>query len=1061
MPNGALYAAQRSVAQYSNAKAPATTNKSAGVVSRSATIQKNVASTAKVNSVSRSGDTDEPQKQTTRRAKLANNTVRGRTGMLGGTISGVGGGITSGDGTRVNLLIPDELVDVYPKLGSYIAMSGNKKIGDNWVISMLNHKDFGLPDLKTLFTNIKYRGGKISGGYTKSSGADETVYTAKGTVENTNINGDVYIESPEPVEPEVCTCTDLGDGDKSCTCTVDNDKECANGSCDDTMCPHGLDNPAVRSALLGINGISADSGAAENPGAWTWRYYKVFKSSADEDESYCKLVMVDKSGTCWTNDTPKGLENTDRYSTNNLVVVDCDIDSFKTMGVAQNYKATKITVVMGDENIGASDYATLSWRPQNVQFDLYVEIDGRFPSLHNLVNALNAPTYTTTAGIKMPKVLDGIYHHNGDQFYDGEGYPLGKVLRNKDLQTLYMKWKEPAAPQPDSETGCPNPTDTIQAWKYKNNNVDAIKSLKRVVKASKTEPLANIKECAIIYEDLNGICRIAPWNTKTNKGYGSAYDSKTGDPSRPSGAIVHCDRDNSTVDAFLNISTNATGHNNTIAETESVAVNWGETLPSLSKLIELNQYFSPNVNLYGVLSHKYMTDGGKPCARKCNEDGHCCNVCGGQCNTPDNAEVYWGANGEPTQTIDNQTELDSFENNRAYMYWKTGSNSLEDCPIPADMSCADGTNNCKTGKASYNNWWLPNVKGLQLVGSVFLTNIYSHGVGDCGIKVQDADGICWLVSNNFGCQTVYGSCNATPVICDRVSSDMYDAASGKKYDDYTYIFSDDMTLYVDDDNGTITSSAIDTPMHSRTFKLFKWDYPYSNTTQCPESNARASNGSWNAPVRWPDLTGLVQNMQYSVSGKKFDGIYSQPDCKGVKYYNADGTTVADDEPWKCYGDTTCKVVACRYRDSATNTDKLEYTTTNGTADGALLQNGGMNWDGSAHNDSTAGLHTVNNLDIINGVGKMYMCWQDADDYNPGDGDDDVQNDFLIQESMNRSYPGGNWSVDQEVSNEQVSMIASGDGLCVPYSVSVDRLIGGVGACDASVATGVASVITGN
>jgi hypothetical protein len=78
-----------------------------------------------------------------------------------------------------------------------------------------------------------------------------------------------------------------------------------------------------------------------------------------------------------------------------------------------------------------------------------------------------------------------------------------------------------------------------------------------------------------------------------------------------------------------------------------------------------------------------------------------------------------------------------------------------------------------------------------------LTNIYSHGVGDCGIKVKDADGICWLVSNNFGCQTVYGSCNATPVICDRVSSDMYDAASGKKYDDYTYIFSDDMTLYVD------------------------------------------------------------------------------------------------------------------------------------------------------------------------------------------------------------------------------------------------------------------------
>jgi hypothetical protein len=251
-------------------------------------------------------------------------------------------------------------------------------------------------------------------------------------------------------------------------------------------------------------------------------------------------------------------------------------------------------------------------------------------------------------------------------------------------------------------------------------------------------------------------------------------------------------------------------------------------------------------------------------------------------------------------------------------------------------------------------------------------------------------------------------------------------------------------------------------MHSRTFKLFKWDYSYSNTTLCPESNARASNGSWNAPVRWPDLTGLVQNMQYSVSGKKFGGIYSQPNCKGVKYYNADGTTVADDEPWKCYGDTTCKVVACRYRDSATNTDKLEYTTTNGTADGALLQNGGMNWDGSAHNDSTAGLHTVNNLDtIINGVGKMYMCWQDADDYNPGDGDDDIQNDFLIQESMNRSYPGGNWSVDERVSNEQISMIASGDGLCVPYSVSADRLIGGVGACDASVATGVASVITGN
>lgn len=420
---------------------------------------------------------------------------------------------------------------------------------------------------------------------------------------------------------------------------------------------------------------------------------------------------------------------------------------------------------------------------------IFVQPSNTWPSVSNLIADLyhcgGANSHDGCTNGDDGKTFRGIYTEPncaGTRVYDQNGdYDTATSVTYEDLpdvawgdnhKKLYMCWLDPST-QLNPVSNCPRFDLNVQGTSW-----NGITPTKYVRAENEGDRKSDNTDCAIIYEDADGFCRIAPY--KVQPAYqglpaisvytDSIYkgDGKWNISSPRGGPVVDCDKEYSDIDEELLVLTNAGGIKSNYDDRQSllfnqlyVGIEYGKKLPSLAPLVNMNKYYLPNAVLVGGYSKNHMSAGGQPCA----------GVSGGSCVSLPESEKYWDADGEPVKTIASETELKNNFDGHDGLYepsllWNTANVTVADCPVPDGLSCADENEACDlSGRKTYPSWWMPkNVGTLSYVRSEFLFNVYG-AIADCGVILKDENGTCWAVRNYRSCTAGETTCAPNQVEC--------------------------------------------------------------------------------------------------------------------------------------------------------------------------------------------------------------------------------------------------------------------------------------------------------
>ena len=550
----------------------------------------------------------------------------------------------------------------------------------------------------------------------------------------------------------------------------------------------------------------------------------------------------------------------------------------------------------------------------------------QLPDLTNYVKNLIVPQGKKFAGIytMWGKDVTQTYHIDGtaggdftftsEKIYDETGKPLVKYINEKDKLPwtyprladtggrpyyMFIIWDDV---EPQGDDSCPVFDKSVQGAVW-----NSITPTKYVRAKNAADRKADYTDCAIIYQDADGFCRIAPY--KVQPAYQglpaiSVYtsdiykgDGKWNISSPTGGPVVDCNKEYSDIDAELLVLTHAGGIKSAYDETQTllfnqlrIGINYGETLPSLAPFVQLNKYYSPNAVLVGGFSRNNMSAGGQPCA----------GISAGGCVSLPESEKYWGADGNPVKTIANQTEIQNNFDGHDGVYepsllWNTANETVADCPVPTGVKCASGDTSCSNAKR-YPHYWTQNglmssadvatfVENSTFVRNVLLFGNTQNGIAKCGAIIRDGDGLCWVMENNRECTAGTDSCMYRVMDCDlskyTIESDgtLPWSAGGQRI----------KNIYIDDSwdmNGNGKGKLV-TPTNPGFDGIIKILYQWEGDTS--------------KNLVFPDLSGLVSNMEHYVwnstqhawekSNKQFAGIYSNKDCSGTRYYDDTGKPI--------------------------------------------------------------------------------------------------------------------------------------------------------------------------
>ena len=398
----------------------------------------------------------------------------------------------------------------------------------------------------------------------------------------------------------------------------------------------------------------------------------------------------------------------------------------------------------------------------------------QLPDLTKYVNNLTPPAGKKFAGIysmwgKDVTETDHIYGTAGGDFtftstklYDETGKAIKQYIKLDDLPWTYPRLADTGGRpffmfiiwddvEPQGDDSCPVFDKSVQgsAW-------NSITPTKYVRAKNAADRKSDKTDCAIIYEDADGFCRIAPYIVQpASQGlpaisvYTSGIykgDGKWNISSPRDGPVVDCDKEYSDIDEELLVLTNAGGIKSNYDDRQSllfnqlyVGIEYGKKLPSLALLVNMNKYYLPNAVLVGGF--------GK------------------------NNQKYWDADGEPVKTIASETELKNNFDGHDGLYepsllWNTANVTVADCPVPDGLSCADENEACDLSeRKTYPIWWMPKNAGtLSYVRSEFLFNGYG-AIADCGVILKDENGTCWAVRNYRSCTAGETTCAPKQVEC--------------------------------------------------------------------------------------------------------------------------------------------------------------------------------------------------------------------------------------------------------------------------------------------------------
>ena len=550
----------------------------------------------------------------------------------------------------------------------------------------------------------------------------------------------------------------------------------------------------------------------------------------------------------------------------------------------------------------------------------------QLPDLTKYVNNLTPPEGKKFAGIysMWGKDVEETYHIYGNaggdfkftstKLYDETGKAVKQYIKLDDLPWTYpglantggrpfymfIIWDDA---EPQGDDSCPVFDKSVQgsAW-------NSITPIKYVRAKNAADRKSDKTDCAIIYEDADGFCRIAPY--KVQPAYqglpaisvytDSIYkgDGKWIISSPTGGLVVDCNKEYSDIDAELLVLTHAGGIKSAYDETQTllfnqlrIGINYGETLPSLAPFVQLNKYYSPNAVLVGGFSKNHMSAGGQPCA----------GISAGGCVSLPESEKYWGADGNPVKTIANQTEIQNNFDGHDGVYepsllWNTVNETVADCPVPTGVKCASGDTSCSNAKR-YPHYWTQNglmssadvatfVQNSTFVRNVLLFGNTQNGIAKCGAIIRDGDGLCWVMENNRECTSGTDSCMYRVMDCDlgkyTIESDgtLPWSAGGQRIKN---IYIDDSWDMNGNGKGKLVTPTNPTGIGGIIKILYQWE------------------GDTSKNLVFPDLSGLVSNMERYVwnstqhawekSNKQFAGIYSNKDCSGTRYYDDTGKPI--------------------------------------------------------------------------------------------------------------------------------------------------------------------------
>ena len=550
----------------------------------------------------------------------------------------------------------------------------------------------------------------------------------------------------------------------------------------------------------------------------------------------------------------------------------------------------------------------------------------QLPDLTKYVNNLTPPEGKKFAGIysMWGKDVTETYHIDGTaggdftftstKLYDETGKAVKQYIKLDDLPWTYpglantggrpfymfIIWDDV---EPQGDDSCPVFDKSVQgsAW-------NSITPTKYVRAKNAADRKSDKTDCAIIYEDADGFCRIAPYKVQpASQGLpaisvytDSIYkgDGKWIISSPTGGLVVDCNKEYSDIDAELLVLTHAGGIKSAYDETQTllfnqlrIGINYGETLPSLAPFVELNKYYSPNAVLVGGFSKNHMSAGGQPCA----------GISAGGCVSLPESEKYWGADGNPVKTIANQTEIQNNFDGHDGVYepsllWNTVNETVADCPVPTGVKCASGDTSCSNAKR-YPHYWTQNglmssadvatfVQNSTFVRNVLLFGNTQNGIAKCGAIIRDGDGLCWVMENNRECTSGTDSCMYRVMDCDlskyTIESDgtLPWSAGGQRIKN---IYIDDSWDMNGNGKGKLVTPTNPTGIGGIIKILYQWE------------------GDTSKNLVFPDLSGLVSNMEHYVwnstqhawekSNKQFAGIYSNKDCSGTPYYDDTGKPI--------------------------------------------------------------------------------------------------------------------------------------------------------------------------
>ncbi len=765
--------------------------------------------------------------------------TRGRSGILQ---SGVMPSFKSDKVTPIKLYVSDQIAQKYPRLSAYKDMFGGEYI----VLLKVNGV---LPDLSGLITKMGKKNVRLSGIYSSDApDAEDVVYSSTGAVESSaNATDEVFMV--------------------------------------EASCPSGADNAVVAASLARFNTSNSHAG---------WTYYKVFSNG----DTKCKLIVKDKTGTCWTDSTTNSLNSDGEYKEPDRLVY-CDIEEFNKEewgnSVSSSWKAVDISLNWGQSEDGI---LTPPYNPTDTHYgELHVELGKPLPSLSGLIKAMTPPKYTDpTTNAQLPKVFAGIYGNNNVMYYDANGNWNGTTITKSDKVAqisgklyLSMHWSQPDA-TPDAPNGCPGFVALTDEW----NNIKIIRYVRAENPADRK---SDNTDCAIIYQygdgDFNAdeeFYRMARYKVQPAKngrpaisaytyGFYEAPNSSWNIMGPCSSEVVSADRNRSDVDREITIHTRVTGTCGTCfdggsngTEAIDILVDYDKTLPSMKPLIKKNSCYAPQASFIAGYSELHMTDGGRPC------DG----IDHGVCVTPDPETKYWGDNGDPIRTVSGSSDVSDM-----YLYWNGGVSvaaSVEYCPVPTGIACGSEDAACENAQR-YPRYWtvnglMPNVNQTYIENATFVRNVVinqlNNGmIGDCAAIIRDGDGLCWISGNDRDCDAGAGTCFVRAMDCDL---NKYELADSNGYFQWSA-------------GGTykrgisVGWGKIVTPTNPDGLTgipvLYQWE---------GESNGRE--------IVFPDLSTLVTNMEHYVQDdndkwvkettKHFAGINSRKDGGGFWYYNQNG-----------------------------------------------------------------------------------------------------------------------------------------------------------------------------